>query len=546
MSGRSDPAAGFPELVVASWQRVSAAGLAHDSDPRVAPAGTPSRGRLCSAATAVLDRFESDIADSPFGVALADRSCRIVDVRFGRRSIRRRVADSLGLLPGARFDEESTGTNALSVPFETRREVRIAGDQHYLESMRGFTCWGMPILHPVTARLEGVVDIMVDSGHASALMLPMLRRLVDDIRTELAARAAGGMQRGLEEFLARSARTDAPMVLLRGDFVLGNRAARDQLDAADYAALQESADAVGPGPRREVALGQGTSAIEVVRVDGGGVLCVLGTDPVARVIPRGANASRCAGERLAESVRRLGRLPACGVAVLGEAGTGRSRLAREIAPDADHHDCTGDRSADRAGLDRVLGATAGRPVVVDDVHLLDDSVALRLVRALAAGGRRFVLTAVSGPTDAGREVPAPVACCTERLVVPPVRERLDELGSLTTRLLGELGAGGSRVSPPALRALGAHRWPGNLHELRGVLAVASRAVGGGDIGPRDLPTELTARRRRAGLTALQAVEADAIERALLGTGGNKAHAAKRLGLSRTTLYARLRSYGIRA
>ncbi|MER5672809.1 sigma-54-dependent Fis family transcriptional regulator [Pseudonocardia alni] len=545
MRDRSGPAAEFPDLVAASWQRVSAAGLTPDSDPRVAPAGTPSRGRLCSAATAVLDRFESEIADSGFGVALADRSCRVVDVRFGRRSIRRRVADTLGLVPGARFDEENTGTNALSVPFETRRVVRIEGHQHYLESMRSFTCWGMPILHPVTARLEGVVDIMVDSGHASALMLPTLRRLVEDIRAELAARAAGGMQPGLEDFLARSARTDAPMVLLSEDFVLGNRAARDGLDAADYAALQATVDAVGPGSRREVVLGSGTSEVEVVRVGGGRVLCVLGTDHAGRVVPRGANANRPAGERIAERVRCLGQLPDARIAVLGEAGTGRSSLAREIAPDADRHRCTGDRPADRTGLDRVLAPSAGRTVVVDDVHLLDGPGALRLVRAMAEGGRRFVLTAVSGSTDGCPEVPALIACCTERIVLPPVRERRDELGPLTARMLDGLGAGGSRVSPAAMRVLAAHRWPGNLHELRGVLAAASRTAGGGDIGPGDVPAELTATPRRAGLTALQAVEADAIERALLGTGGNKAHAAKRLGLSRTTLYARLRSYDIR-
>jgi transcriptional regulator of acetoin/glycerol metabolism len=86
-------------------------------------------------------------------------------------------------------------------------------------------------------------------------------------------------------------------------------------------------------------------------------------------------------------------------------------------------------------------------------------------------------------------------------------------------------------------------WPGNVEQLYRVLraTVARRRSGVVEVG--DLPPECRATTRRV-LTPLEAIECDAIVEALLDTGGNKAEAARQLGMSRATIYRKIRGYGL--
>ena len=79
-----------------------------------------------------------------------------------------------------------------------------------------------------------------------------------------------------------------------------------------------------------------------------------------------------------------------------------------------------------------------------------------------------------------------------------------------------------------------------MRELAGVL----RATRGAEIRVEDLPADLLAQAARVPTTGLQRVEAEAIARALAGCDGNKLEAARALGISRSTLYRKLRAYGL--
>jgi transcriptional regulator of acetoin/glycerol metabolism len=63
------------------------------------------------------------------------------------------------------------------------------------------------------------------------------------------------------------------------------------------------------------------------------------------------------------------------------------------------------------------------------------------------------------------------------------------------------------------------------------------------IEARDLPAECWVTGKRV-LTPLESLECDAIVQALLDTGGNKGEAARRLAMSRATIYRKVREYGI--
>jgi transcriptional regulator of acetoin/glycerol metabolism len=112
-------------------------------------------------------------------------------------------------------------------------------------------------------------------------------------------------------------------------------------------------------------------------------------------------------------------------------------------------------------------------------------------------------------------------------------------------MLADLGAAGTvRFTAATFDVLVRQAWPGNLAELRSVVAVTLTRRSSGDVTPEDLPPAYARPGRAAELTPLQAAECDAIERALRVCGGNKLAAAQMLPMSRTTLYKRMRDFGL--
>jgi DNA-binding NtrC family response regulator len=129
------------------------------------------------------------------------------------------------------------------------------------------------------------------------------------------------------------------------------------------------------------------------------------------------------------------------------------------------------------------------------------------------------------------------------ITLPPLRERGDDVVLLARHLLARLAA---PAPPPALSAaaaacLRAHAWPGNVRELGNVLAVAAALAGGGPILPEHL--DLPAPPGAGGAAApasdyhrrVDAFRRELVASALAEAGGNRAAAARKLGLSRQAL-----------
>lgn len=133
--------------------------------------------------------------------------------------------------------------------------------------------------------------------------------------------------------------------------------------------------------------------------------------------------------------------------------------------------------------------------------------------------------------------------------IPPLRDRSGDIPLLAKVFLEEIGNSiGCRtevVSEEAMAMLMAHPWPGNIRELRNVLERAAILCEGGSITPDHLSLEPVSPRSQAMATDLRANERRTIEQVLRETDWNKAKAARRLGLTRTQLYVRLRRYELR-
>ena len=126
---------------------------------------------------------------------------------------------------------------------------------------------------------------------------------------------------------------------------------------------------------------------------------------------------------------------------------------------------------------------------------------------------------------------------SEPFEIPPLRKRPRDIHS---RLLHQ-GPTMPVLSTAATELVERHPWPGNhrqLEEFRRWLGRQTRPT----LDVADLPPRWSRDAARARLTAIQAAEADAINAALQANNGNKAAAAAELGISRSSLYRKMREY----
>jgi two-component system response regulator FlrC len=130
--------------------------------------------------------------------------------------------------------------------------------------------------------------------------------------------------------------------------------------------------------------------------------------------------------------------------------------------------------------------------------------------------------------------------------LPPLRERREDILLFARSFLQEFGRlngrPGMQFTPEAEEALLAHGWPGNVRELRNVIERATIVCNGGLIRDSDLALVVTCT-TGADSTHLGDLERRTIQRAIGEAKGNRSLAARRLGISRTQLYVRLRRYG---
>jgi DNA-binding NtrC family response regulator len=281
------------------------------------------------------------------------------------------------------------------------------------------------------------------------------------------------------------------------------------------------------------------------------------------------------------------------VLLTGETGAGKGVIARELHRLSlrgafVHVDCAsipaalfeselfGHERGAFTGADRahkgMLELASGGTVFLDEIGELPLALQPKLLRALQD---RMIRPVGSSRT---REIDVRVIAATNRnleemisagtfredlyfrlrvleLEVPPLRERRADIAAIAVSLLPRLaernGGASLSVAVDAVTALCAHDWPGNIRELENTLERAVVLGGVSTIHATDLV--LTARRKvdvPAVVDAadhreyLEVVERERLIAALDAAGGNRAEAARRLGLPRTTLVNKLRRYGI--
>lgn len=136
-----------------------------------------------------------------------------------------------------------------------------------------------------------------------------------------------------------------------------------------------------------------------------------------------------------------------------------------------------------------------------------------------------------------------------QLRVPPLRERPEDIVALAEHFL-RLKAPKKNFGEQAISALLAHSWPGNIRELRNLVARMAMESSGSEINFSKLTAALTGEPSAIRQTAsmpisnLESMEEQMIIKALERTGGQRTLAAEQLGISRRTLSRKLKEYNI--
>jgi len=135
------------------------------------------------------------------------------------------------------------------------------------------------------------------------------------------------------------------------------------------------------------------------------------------------------------------------------------------------------------------------------------------------------------------------------IFVPPLRERKDDVPLLASHFLQKFCQEKSKdvasISPEVMEILLAHSWPGNVRELENVIQHAIIIAKQEKILPKDLPQYLLQQPLPTKqLISLQDHEKNLIMKTLEETNWNKHQTAKRLKINRSTLYGKMKRYGL--
>ncbi|MGE0217414.1 sigma-54-dependent Fis family transcriptional regulator [Mycolicibacterium sp.] len=588
-------AAGVSDVVVASWERSKAAGVdISRPDPQFTD-DIDATSLLMRCARPVLQQLEVDTADMPLVIALTDKKARVVQ-RIDGSSAVARLLDRVHLAPGFSYAESSMGTNGIGTVFEAGQPISVVGPEHFSENLHLFACTGAPVIDPVTGRVEGVLDISTLSSSWSPLMHTLVKSAAKDIgRNFLLDR--GQAQRAIfDTYLKVVARSERQAVFAFGESVfVANSTAQQMFDAEEQRIMREHAMFLMTGKDRvsdTIALPGG----RMVRVRGTRILAgadVAGIVVIAELVtasrpgspndfsehrlPQVAVASAQTSEIVGDLWRSrdslaAGSTPAwlraCSdlrqalelgepALVVGEPGAGKFTLVAELF----HAVYPGGRAisvdAGQLGpdgtptdLSSLLGNSAEPTMhIVRDIDQASTDGVERLdafLTAVSAMDGPMWVVATGSDSVATTDLPFRelLPHFEVSLMIPPLRCRTDDLPALTAALLRGIAPDRKvRLSPEAQRLIARYSWPRNISQLREALVHALRRRPVGEIQESDLPGYCQTASRHA-LMPLEAAERDAIVAALRETGGNRVAAAAHLGMSRSSLYRKVKTYGI--
>jgi transcriptional regulator of acetoin/glycerol metabolism len=582
------------DVVAASWQRSRSAGVDATTSQAAFHSDLNVSSRLVRCSRPIIDRLSEETANIPLSIAVTDGKARVLTRVDNSRSIGM-LLDKVSFAPGFDYAEGGMGTNGVGTVFESGQPIQIVGPEHFHESLQPFACSGTPIRDPLSGRIEGVLDISCLTEHSSPLMHALVRSAAHDIERNLLIDRSQCQQALFETFVRTDARSRGAVMAIGGAVVMANIVAQGLLTPVEQATIQDHARHLMSRQDHSVDQLELTTG-KVVRIKGTRI--VVGNDIAGMVIEvtliaEGASppppsqmvaelpvpqltmnsgASLSLPQLLtASTLSGSGQSPlwkrACkdiasassqhrALLVMGETGTGKFSLLAEVY----HRVNPGGRSL-------LIDAVDISPYFYDDAEdaleattqptlyifrnidaLSTDGVEElnKFLLALADSDRPVYLAATLSDANLDSDLPFRdlLVHFQQAVTVPPLRHRTEDIATVVSQVLNKISQGRqTRVGPAAMRVISRYSWPRNITQLEEALTAALLRRPVGDIQPEDLPGYCHDSARRQ-LTGMEALERDAIVNALRDADGNRVQAAATLGIARSSLYRKLKSFGI--
>ncbi|MDN5723354.1 MAG: Fis family transcriptional regulator [Corynebacterium sp.] len=548
-----------------SWER-SLASLVDTDQPDPVFVERTAESVLERAALPVLTSLSDELSNEPACLILTDCNGVVLQRGGGDKTLLGAL-DAVNLAPGFRYSEQDVGTNGIGTALEMGAPILVDGNDHYTGNLRQFSCAGALITHPVTGALLGVIDISTMAENSNSLLLSFAKlaaRRIQERILEEANELDGALLGG---YYAACQHSGGPVIAVGEKVFMMNALAQQHFDATDQAALlDQTREAVGlVDPTTFLAdLPSGITARMAYRPTfvgntlAGGIIQIkdqqVNRSPPPRrdpALPGLAGASAVWRNVTQEVVDVVGKRE--WVVLQGEPGVGALALIRaahqHVAPTGQlavlDLESAGDHLAENARTE----LAAGSDLVIRHAHVLGetqlDELAELFQEIKDASVDRDPWIALTTQTDElDEQLDLHLLHFFPRTVlVPPLRHHLEDVPALVRLLLNRAGAPELVLSKAAMSQLMRLPWPGNVTHLKKTLCSLVRTRRSGIVEATDLPTECNATTRRK-LSPLEILERDAVIDALTTHHGDKVAAAEALGMSRATIYRKIRDYGI--
>ena len=557
--------------IVNSWSRsreysVSPDRRAADIDAG-ALAGFDSRDQTRRLLTQVWRTTKTQLSDALSGsdsaVVICDDAGHILD-RGGDPAILRST-EIQNFVPGSDWSEEGAGTNGIGLVLALSRPAQVFSAEHFCVGFQSYACTAAPVRHPVTRAVIGVLDVTTKASAINPHTFAMVVHAARAMERDMEEHVFGRERELLERYLRGRIGLEVPFFTVdrSGRTIIQNAAAAQMLRGDDLSSILVLVrEALHSGKQLECDLELNSGRVELSCHIVHAYEDVIGAGVSLRPVRRRHGASPATSQpgwpppigsgpvmrSLLEQAERVSARCVSAV-IVGEPGTGKMMLARAMHQGSSRaqEPAVVVNFAQRGWRDELAASAGCRTLILRRAAALPEVQQLEVAAAVESLHQADVwtLTIVTDKDRMRLELLHRLA--HTQLLVPPLRERMEDLALLVTdwcqrqRQAGELAP---LVSPSAVDALRRHHWPGNIRELLNVLA-AARLQSSGRVIERSNLSLASVNGECGGhghATALRDIEREAIEHALAQTRGNVSRAAGLLGVSRATLHRRLREY----
>jgi transcriptional regulator with PAS, ATPase and Fis domain len=516
--------------------------------------------------------------------------------------------DSFNLAPGTVWSEQTIGTSAMSLAPILKRPIQVCGPEIYLDDFHEVACSSAPIFD-IKDNLVGILSIAtVNLQYVNSLNLSLAASIAELIQKEFQLTLYKEMDKAINEISDEALIT----IDNRGFIIYVNQAAVSLFRHVGSSLIGWPIDSLlGDQPRIKKVLksGQSLSNSEIVIAKLGVLQCsvrpikdhqgsrfgclitmkrrktaqsIVKSDPFAAII--GSSST------ILETVSLTRRFAEweSNILLQGESGTGKELFAcaihsisrpnrpfvavncgaipRTLAEsELFGYEGGSFTGAERHGRQGKIEYASNGTLFLDEIGELPLELQPMLLRVLEEkqvvriGGTRPIQTDFQLIAATNKNLLDLVKrgqfredlyyrLAIFKIVIPPLRERLQDILLLSDHFLSDLSQKRGTPIPKLNRAaktiLLKYSWPGNVRQLENCLTYAASITYDGIIRPENLPNEIWSTSAPDEEVPVSNLEMESIRQTLQKSGHNVSDAARSLGISRATLYRKIRKYGL--